>query len=127
MSSYPDGVSVFQPVDGVSVYPIRAATSPPFLHTNLVIVQKPNGTVIVDPGGYDEEALAKALSSIPKNVDSVFVLITHKHHDHWQSLGKSSFFAQLALIKEDINRVGVLGLPVRHISREQGMLGSCQL
>jgi glyoxylase-like metal-dependent hydrolase (beta-lactamase superfamily II) len=83
--SYPDGASVFEVSPEVSVFPIRAATSPPFLHTNLVIVRRAGATVIVDPGGYDEEALSKALSTI-KSKENVFILISHKHLDHWQSL-----------------------------------------
>jgi glyoxylase-like metal-dependent hydrolase (beta-lactamase superfamily II) len=60
------------------VYPIRAATSPPFQHTNLVVLFRPeeNVYVVVDPGGNDEAHLAKALSTI-KGAD-VFVVITHK-------------------------------------------------
>ncbi len=79
MSTYPDGVSVFENVVlNVSVFPIRAATSPPFQHTNLVILFRPkeNVYVVVDPGGNDEAHLAKALS--PIKAADVFVVITHK-------------------------------------------------
>src|SRR5687767_181663 len=84
---YPDGKTEFVLSPDVTVYPIRAATSPPFLHTNLVVLLRraERVAVVVDPGGYDEAALAKALKTIPEGW-AVFVVITHKHHDHWASL-----------------------------------------
>ncbi len=95
--SYPDGASVFHVNDDISVFPIRAATIPPFLHTNLVILRRSGTAVIVDPGGNDEEALARALATVKEK--DVFVVITHKHRDHWESLKQvMSVFPSLTLV-----------------------------
>jgi glyoxylase-like metal-dependent hydrolase (beta-lactamase superfamily II) len=84
---YPGGKTEFVLSPEVTVYPIRAATSPPFQHTNLVVLLRrtERAAVVVDPGGNDEAALATALKRIPAGL-SLFVVITHKHADHWASL-----------------------------------------
>ena len=84
---YPGGKTEFAVAPDLTVYPIRSATSPPFQHTNLVVLLRraERAAVIVDPGGNDAAALAAALQTVPSGW-AVFVVITHKHHDHWASL-----------------------------------------
>ncbi len=85
---YPSGKSEFAVAQGVTAYPIRAATSPPFQHTNLVVFvrEAERAAVIVDPGGNDAAALAVALKAVPGDLAEVFVVVTHRHADHWASL-----------------------------------------
>jgi len=69
----------------ISVHPIRSATLPPFKHTNLVVVRRPDAIVLVDPGGNDDDALRQVLTSLPAD-RQVHVLVTHRHRDHWNAL-----------------------------------------
>ncbi|MHA2100672.1 MAG: MBL fold metallo-hydrolase [Candidatus Kariarchaeaceae archaeon] len=70
---------------GISAIPITSSTIPPFINTNLVIVESGKKCLIVDPGANQSSKdhlrhLLLALPSTPK------VFITHSHTDHWEGL-----------------------------------------
>lgn len=70
---------------GISAIPITSNTIPPFLNTNLVVVESEGNCLIVDPGANHSskdhlKQLLLSLPSIPK------IFITHSHNDHWEGL-----------------------------------------
>jgi hypothetical protein len=72
----------------VLVCPIRSRTSPPFIHTNVVVFLAGAKALLLDPGSSDTATLMSLLSHLQKScgVSSLFVLITHIHLDHWEAL-----------------------------------------
>ncbi len=70
---------------GWQVVPIDSITVEPFQNTNLIIFDRGEDTLIVDPGASDEgkDHFMEMYNSLP-NIPSV--LITHHHQDHYNAL-----------------------------------------
>ena len=69
------------------ICPLLSNTLPPFKHTNLVIFKGLESAVMIDPGTTDIKALEGIMKKEFGNVSTVYVLITHRHKDHWEAMG----------------------------------------
>lgn len=79
----------------VAVAPIRSDTSPPFKHTNLVAIAQGKELLLVDPGGREARETEEALAAMEEALygqeaknkpETVRVLVTHRHRDHWAGM-----------------------------------------
>ncbi|OLS19494.1 MAG: Hydroxyacylglutathione hydrolase [Candidatus Heimdallarchaeota archaeon LC_2] len=70
---------------GITAIPITSNTIPPFMNTNLVVVESDEDCLIVDPGAnkISKHHLRQLLLSLPSTPK---VFITHSHKDHWEGL-----------------------------------------
>lgn len=70
---------------GWQVVPIDSVTVEPFHNTNLIIFDRGEETLIVDPGASDEgrDHFMEMYSSLPSTPS---ILITHHHKDHYNAL-----------------------------------------
>jgi glyoxylase-like metal-dependent hydrolase (beta-lactamase superfamily II) len=73
----------FETAPWIRIFPVRTPTLPPATHTNVYIIEGPDGVVVIDPASpwEDEQArLDEALEEL--QIPVVEIVLTHHHLDH---------------------------------------------